>query len=121
MRINEWSREALQHVLDAADNATQEEWVWGHSGTTTRQGAFQYSRDMIERGIDDDLHGVFVDRAGVMLCVALTGNGPTSEANARYLNLVEPANIHSLVTELVRTRNEVARLTRLLDAYNSID
>lgn len=109
----------LDELQAACDAATPAEWQVGHTGTTTLEEAAQYMAETIAKRDSADLWMVFVgDPEQEVICPAYTGNGPTSEANAHYIVAAQPANVSRLITEIRRQRNEINRLTRLLEKRN---
>jgi hypothetical protein len=112
------SRDDLQGLYDLANAATQEPWAIGHSGTQTHEEAIAYITDALTKSDRTDLWMVFIGNPeieGDTRVVAYTGNGPTSEANARYLANLSPENLRTLVVQIWQYENEIRRLTRLLE------
>lgn len=108
--------EALEELTLIAEAATQEEWKFGHTGTDTLEAACAWMEETISKRDSADLWMVFCgDPDNETISPAFTGNGPTSEANALYLCAVQPINVYRLITEIKRGRNEIRRLTRLLE------
>lgn len=102
----------LDQLTACAEAATQDEWLFGHSGTTTLEEACAWMSEIISHCDSPDIWGVFCGDPDKPAIPATTGNGPTSEANARYLAAVQPANVLKLITAMRRDRREIARLSR---------
>ena len=116
---DEITNDMLDELTVIAEAATQDEWRWGHTGTETLEAACAWLIEAISKRDDPDLWMAFaLDHDGETVTPAFTGNGPTSEANARYIVAAQPANVVRLITEIKRGRNEIRRLTRLLEKYN---
>ena|ERR1051325_4071015 len=116
------SQDDLQGLYDLANAATQEPWALGHSGTQTHEEAIAYITEVLTKSDATDLWMVFVGNPtieGDTKIVAYTGNGPTSEANARYLANLSPENLRTLVLQIWRYEKEIKRLTRLLESQVS--
>src|SRR4051812_36259361 len=113
---NEITDAVLDELTVIAESATQDEWQFGHTGTADHEAAIVYMADMISKRDSADLWMVFCgDPDKEPIVPAYTGNGPTSEANAYYLCAAQPVNVLRLIAEIKRERNEIRRLTRLLD------
>lgn len=115
------SQDDLQGLYDLANAATQEPWALGHSGTDTHEAAIAYVTDVLTKSDQADLWMVFIGNPGIegdTRVVAYTGNGPTSEANARYLANLSPENLRTLVVQIWQYEREIKRLTRLLERAN---
>lgn len=95
--------------------ASQADWQIGHTDTKTHEEAITFLTETIAKRDSSDLWLVFFggDRryegdqeyADESLTVAITGNGPTSEANAAYLAACKPATLLLLINELRRWRS----------------
>jgi hypothetical protein len=97
--------------------ASQEPWQWGHSATETHEDAIKWATETIAASDATDLHMVYYGNPeieGDTRVVAYTGNGPTSEANARYLQAAQPAHVLAMLEMLRGARREHARLLRRL-------
>lgn len=90
-----------EELLKLAHAATPGGWWHGHSSTKTMEAAKDYSANAIESNpTETDLWLV-----GVGSCeekkrssiTALTGNGPTSRANAEYIAAVSPDVVIALM------------------------
>lgn len=72
--------------------------IYEHSGTETLEDAVAWMTEVLSHSDAPDLWGVFCgnpdDRPAIP---AMTGNGPTSEANARYLVAVQPRTMLKLL------------------------
>lgn len=120
--VNLISQDDLQMLYDLATNATQEPWQWGHSGTGSHEEAIQYVTEVIGKSDQTDLWMVFIGDPtveGDTKIVAYTGNGLTSEANARYLANLSPENVRTLILQIWQHEREIKRLTRLLERQSS--
>jgi hypothetical protein len=108
--------EVLEELTVICEAATQDEWKLGHTGTETLEAAATWMTETLSKRDSADVWLVFCgDPDGENITPAVTGNGPTSEANAVYLCAVQPINVYRLITEIKRGRNEIMRLTRLLE------
>ncbi len=112
----------LARFMAIADAASPEPWQWGHTGTKTVEDAIVFVTENVTSTYEAtdiaDLSCVFVgdpDVSGSTKLVTITGNGPTSRANAEYIAAAQPRNVQCLITEIRRQRNEIARLARLLE------
>lgn len=95
----------LEDIRCIALAASMHDWAWSHSGTQTHEDAIAYVADMLRHSDRTDLQMVgFEDDGGEWLTVALTGNGPTSEANAAFIASAQPINIVRLIDEIRRLR-----------------
>ncbi len=97
----------LDELTELAQAATNQRWQWGHSATTTLEEATAYVADQLAKSDQSDIQMIFVgDPAipGDTRVVAITGNGPTSEANARYITALSPDVMLSLVREVRAAR-----------------
>jgi hypothetical protein len=97
---------ALQYIEDAANAASQTTW---HLGTTpgTREEARQWMIDCFDAGEGDQGHMVVIQYGSEpldesSLCVAFTGNGPNSAANAEFIAVASPNNVLAMVREIRR-------------------
>ncbi len=80
--------------------ATVGEWQWAQTPTRTRIGAAWWAIRAIFCNQSPSLWGVMVGSPDHLLWVAITGNGPDSEANSAYLIAVQPSNILLLIEQL---------------------
>ena len=113
---NEVTDAMLEELTLITEAATQDEWKWGHTGTETLEAACAWMTETIGKRDNPDLWMAFCgDPDGETITTAFTGNGPTSEANARYLVAAQPINVYRLITEIKRGRNEIRRLTRIIE------
>lgn len=93
-------RDNLDELEALAKAASQTEWQLGHTGTATLDDAVRWMEDTIRKRDSPDIWLVFigqVDAEGGTLTTAYTGNGPTSEANARYITAVQPSYIRTII------------------------
>jgi len=96
----------LSDLRKIALAASMYDWAWGHAGTETHEDAVAYFADMVRQSDKTDLQlVVFEDDGGEVFSVALTGNGPNSEANARFIASAQPINIVRLVDEIRRLKS----------------
>ena len=108
-RIHDDQLDRWEEVAREATDAT-----WLH-GTTKEAGdaARQYMLDCFNRG---DVAGRIAlvhfpapgQPEGESMVVAITGNGPTSMANARHIAYASPHNVRLIIDELRRARAELA-------------
>jgi hypothetical protein len=89
--------ENLKFIRDAATKASQDTWYWGVT-PPDREAARKWLTDCFDKGEADQGHMVVITDGDKplevsSLCVAFTGNGPTSEANARFIATMSPANV----------------------------
>lgn len=109
------SQADLDELEALARAASQQRWEVGHSATGTLEDAVAWTERTLAQSDATDLYMVFYgDPAieGDTRVVALTGNGPTSEANADYLYAVQPQN---LLRILAAYRQIQAELTKALE------
>lgn len=86
--------------------ATPGPWTW--TKTTGRQASREFLLGQFEGSDGPDLHGTGVGAPGKTveescLSTAITGNGPTSEANAIFIANA-PTDIAALIAEIARLR-----------------
>jgi hypothetical protein len=87
--------------------ASMYDWQWTHSGTETHEAAVEYFAQSVRHsGVTDLELVVFEDDGGDVLTVAYTGNGPTSEENARFICAAQPVNVIRLLDEIARLKRE---------------
>jgi hypothetical protein len=103
----------LESIERAANAASQSRW---HTGITPaeREAARQWMIDCFDQGESDRGHMVVIQDGDKplddsALCVAFTGNGPTSEANAQFIATASPSNVLLLVEEIRRLRRAVRK------------
>jgi hypothetical protein len=93
--------------------ASMYDWTWAHSGTETHEAAVEYFTESVRQSDVTDLElVVFEDDGGETLTVAYTGNGPTSEANARFICAAQPINVIRLLDEIERLRRDASAFPR---------
>lgn len=101
--VQQWvtlSRDTLDEIERLAMAATRDEWKLGHTGTETVDAAAAWMGTTIRKRDAGDLWLCFIgdpDAEDGTICPAYTGNGSTSEANARYLVAVQPRQIMTLL------------------------
>jgi hypothetical protein len=93
----------LQELTTLAQAATQHRWQWGHSATSTLEAATAYVADQLAKSEETDIQMVFVGQDDPRV-VAITGNGPTSAANARYITALWPGVVLALIHEVQAAR-----------------
>jgi len=93
----------LEELSALAQAATQARWQWGHSGTGTLEEAVTYVTDQLAKSEETDVQMIFIGGDDTRV-VAITGNGPTSEANARYITALWPGVVLALVREVQAAR-----------------
>lgn len=74
----------LQELAQAALASTPGALRWGQDTYATEDDAVAAFRSCLAKAPALDLNSVFLDRPEDLLIVAVTGNGPTSAANARF-------------------------------------
>jgi hypothetical protein len=89
-----------------------EPWQYGPSPETEPDDVEKMLRRTYDAGTPGPVHMVHVPDAGADTCVvvAITGNGPTSEANAKFLAWSQPRNVLLALDELKICRGEVNAL-----------
>lgn len=85
---------------------------WTRTKTPGREKSLNFLLSQFEASDGDDLHGAGVGAPGKTveeecLSTAITGNGPTSEANAEFIAHA-PADIAALLAEVERLRQSLA-------------
>lgn len=93
----------LEELTALAGAATQHRRQWGHSGTGTLEDASAYIIDQLAKAEESDIQMVFIGQDDPRV-VAITGNGPTSAANAQYITALCPGVILSLIREVQAAR-----------------
>ncbi len=112
----------LTVLEQAARAASASPWSLGVSNTATVEEAAAYSSDAVRKGDGAQLWmivlGEYAEGEGPEegISPAVTGNGPTSEANARYLVCVQPSNVLLLIAELRKARADLRQARAQLDA-----
>lgn len=109
----------LDFLEQLARAASVGPWSLGLSPTATIAEAVVYMTKSVEQGDTPQLWMVALGQEPAIEAstepvpiVAYTGNGPTSEANARYLANVQPQNVLTLIAALRQAWRE-ARAARL--------
>ncbi|WP_269934808.1 ead/Ea22-like family protein [Serratia liquefaciens] len=97
-------QDEFSELKAAALAATQGKWEMGAMPVTGQFGATSYIMSLVinTKGDSNLVHAV---AAGVR-CTAVTGTGPNSEHNARYIAAASPAVVLSLLAELEKTQKE---------------
>lgn len=82
--------ENLAFLGDILSTSTPAPWQWGISPTNTLEEAVAYFRDAMAHHESGQFHLVFHETPnGETKLIAITGNGPTSPANARLIVLAK--------------------------------
>lgn len=110
MSLETWTDEQLEELDLLAWGASPGEWAWGQTPTKTVNAAVRWAAKSIRQSDSPGLWELYVGVPEDPRTVAICGNGPTSEANCKYLNCVQPKNIHALAQDLLGARREIARL-----------
>lgn len=98
----------LVELRAIAHAASQYDWEWGHSGTTTQEDALAYLAEMLAHSDRTDLNIVgYNDDGEIPYTVAVTGNGHDSEANARFICAAQPINVIRLLDEIARLKQRL--------------
>ena len=88
-------REAIEKIREQLALVTQGDWTWEATDPKTHDEQTEYVSKLLAAGEDGPLWCVGAgDR-----CVAITGNGPDSRANALFLAMA-PQMIRFLLDEL---------------------
>lgn len=108
----------------AARAASSSPWSLGVSPTNTVEEAANYIADSARQAGGSQVWFVVIGKwpEGTMgperaKIPAYTGNGPTSEANARYLVCVQPSNVLALINALRQARAEARQARERLDRH----
>lgn len=99
------TKDEFSELKAAALAATQGKWEMGTMPVVGPFGAASHIMSLVinTKGDSNLVHAV---AAGV-LCTAVTGTGPNSEANARYIATASPAVVLSLLANLEAAQNEI--------------
>lgn len=110
----------IDRWLDVACAATPNDWQRGASPEDGRA----YMLETYDKRAAGPVGCVHIDdpeRPGESLIVAITGNGPTSEANARHIAYSSPRNVVLVLRELRAARDRIDLLTgQLSEATTTI-
>lgn len=84
------TRKRLDEIAAREAKATEGEWLWTLTKQTTRAEVLAHFTEIYDGGEEGPLHGCGVPAPGGTieegcLTTAITGNGPTSEANAKFI------------------------------------
>lgn len=106
---------ALEEIKKALEGVTPGPWHVYSEKVADKEAAIAESAYQIEH-TDPFVGEIFMLNAGGK-CPALTGCGPCSEANARYIAAVNPVSISELLSTLesLQSENEMLRASR--DGY----
>lgn len=103
--------EQIHKWREVAAAASQDGWQFGATRETEPDDVVRVMRETYERGPAGPVWCVHFPEPTVSrppdavgsLYVAITGNGPTSEANAKYIAWCAPSNVLALLDELAET------------------
>ena len=98
--------EDLTRLEGYARAASGDAWQWAHTPTATRLGAIWWLVRLILKHRGSVVWGVVTGDGDAPPWVAITGNGPLSEANSAYLVAAQPVNILALIQEVRKARAE---------------
>lgn len=122
--MSNWTAQELGRLRGYALAASQQEWQIGVTPPELdMDGLINYMAETYRKREPTQAYLVFYGDSpnletnrveSEVMHVAITGNGPTSEANAEYLVSVQPKNILSLIQELEYERSVSAYLSREL-------
>lgn len=110
----------IREMLETCERATPGPWTWGV--TPDNQDGSKWLSDCFAKGSDNvcwlvvvpDGNAPIGDKAVV---VATTGNGPTSEANSRFLTACSPDRVKRLLLVL---RDATEELRRQRESHRSL-
>lgn len=92
-----------------------EPWQYGASQETDPDEVARSWRETYDKNPPGPIHIVHVPQDnGEGLYVAITGNGPTSAANAEFIAWCSPDNVTALLEDLRLTRDERDTAKRVL-------
>lgn len=74
----------------------------------------EFILDAYNKGPAGSVHTVWYGDPDDALIVAVTGNGPTSEANAKHIAWSSPRNVTALIAEVRRLRAKLAEVRELI-------
>ncbi len=97
------TKDQIDKWREVASRASRERWCYGTSGDDGRA----YMLECFDRGEAGPVGTVFLEDDRV---IAITGNGPTSEANAKFIAWSCPANVMAALDALADARTEIERL-----------
>lgn len=85
----------LNQIERAAQAATIDTWQVGHTDTQNIDETVARLAEAVQNHDTPDLWVVFVGDPddNPITVPAITGNGPTSQANAEYLEMAQPRNV----------------------------
>lgn len=105
----------IQEIKNALKGATPGPWEVYSEKVADKAAAIAESAYQVEH-TDPFVGEIFMLNAGGK-CPALTGCGPCSEANARYIAAVNPATISELLSTLESLQRENEELRKALKFY----
>ncbi len=120
----------LEKLRQLAQAATKGPWRWTLTKQSVRDEVLEYFAAHYDKCQEGPLHGVGIPAPGraieeECLAVSITGNGPTSEANAQYIAALDPQIVLGLIDEIEKqakyhaaTANVCADKIELLRAEN---
>lgn len=92
--------EQLADLERLAQAASSEEWQSGKWEHASHSELLAYLSVAIRGRESTDLHGVWIAKEEGNRFTAITGNGPTSEANAAYIAAANPATVLQLIGQV---------------------
>ncbi len=110
--ITDLTAETLAELERLETEATPEPWVWTLTSQESREDVLAYFAEHYDKGEGGPLHGCGVPAPGCSIedeCLAtsITGNGPTSKANARF-----SAAIRNHAPALIRAARKLEQIKR---------
>lgn len=100
-----------------AESASPDAFQYGPSGDDGRS----FLVECYDKGQAGPVHAVWFGDSDDSLIVAITGNGPTSEANARHIAWSSPRNVIALIAEVRELRSKLAEAKRIAEEAVDID
>lgn len=108
MTLETFTNEQLEELAAIARAATPGEWNWGCTPTKTVNAAVRWSAKSIRASGAPGLWEVYAGVPDNPRITAMTGNGPTSEANAAFIVSAQPRHVLALIEDLQHARRELA-------------
>ena len=97
------TNEELDRLEHYASQASAGGWQWTCTPTQSRLAAIWWMARVIWKG-RGPLWGITQGGGDAPPWIAVTGNGPDSEANSEYLHAAQPTNIMLLIDALREAR-----------------
>lgn len=113
----------LDLLEQCARAASPSPWSLGITPTETMDQAVGWMRAQVQAGVGPQLWMVLLgewpegEGPEIGVSPAYTGNGPTSEANARHLVAAQPGNMLALIASLRQARAEAREARKRLDEH----